>query len=176
MRLIPNILTVARIIGAFLLLLAEPFSRGFFVLYLFCGISDALDGYIARRFGLSSSLGATLDSIADCIFVFILLYRFLPVIFLPTWAWYWIGGICFIKICSLVIGILRYRALAFLHTYFNKITGAALFCFPVLYYFWGLEVTAAMLCTIATIAAIEELALNLSQKELQRDRKSLFMK
>lgn len=176
MGIVPNVITVARIMGSILLLLVAPFSGSFFALYLFCGISDMLDGYIARKFQLSSVLGATLDSLADCFFVFITLYVVLPVVSLPTWVLFWMGGIFLIKGCTFLIGILRYRALAFLHTYLNKITGAILFGFPVLYYFCGIETTSAVLCSIATLAAVEELAINLFKKELQRDRKSLFMK
>ncbi|MDD4844631.1 MAG: CDP-alcohol phosphatidyltransferase family protein [Anaerotignum sp.] len=175
MGLIPNIVTVARIIMAFLLLWTDPFSKGFFMLYLFCGVSDVLDGYIARRFQLTSPLGATLDSIADCVFVFIVLSIVVPRICLPLWVLLWMGGIFVIKLGTLVIGGLRYGALAFLHTYFNKAAGAGLFCFPVLYYFWGIK-AAAVVCTLATLAATEELVINLSQKELQRDKKGLFMK
>ncbi|MDD3394689.1 MAG: CDP-alcohol phosphatidyltransferase family protein [Anaerotignum sp.] len=176
MGVVPNVITIARMVGSILLLWVEPFSRPFFALYLCCGISDALDGYIARKFQLSSALGATLDSLADCFFVFITLYVLLPVVAFPRWVLFWIGEIFLIKGCTFLIGMLRYRALAFLHTYLNKITGAILFGFPVLYYFGGIEATSAMLCGIATLAAVEELAINLSKKELQRDRKSLFMK
>ncbi len=176
MRRIPNIITITRIMGSFFLLMTYPFSGLFFALYLFCGFSDILDGFLARRFQLSSSLGATLDSIADCIFVFIALYLILPEIFLPSWALLWIGWIFIIKGCTFVIGMLRYHGLAFLHTYLNKATGAALFCFPWLYSFWGIRATVGILCGIATIAALEELWINLSAKELQRDRKGLFIK
>lgn len=175
MGFIPNVITIARIVGSIFLLTVTPFSGSFFALYLFCGISDMLDGYIARRYQMSSPFGATLDSIADCVFVFIILYVILPVVSFPIWALYWMGGIFFIKACTFIIGILRFRALAFLHTYLNKIAGALLFTFPMLYYFWGIGATTALLCTIATVAAMEELIINTLQKELKRDRKSLFI-
>ncbi len=146
------------------------------MLYFFCGISDALDGYLARRFQLSSPLGATLDSVADCVFVFIVLAIVVPRICLPLWILLWMGGIFVIKLGTLVTGLLRFRGLAFLHTYFNKAAGGGLFCFPVLYYFWGITISAAIVCTLATLAATEELVINLSQKELQRDKKSLLIK
>lgn len=176
MGFVPNIITVARIIGSIFLLMVAPFSGSFFALYLFCGISDMLDGYIARRYKMSSSFGATLDSIADCVFVFIMLYVILPRVSFPIWLLYWMGGIFFIKACTFAIGILRYHALAFLHTYLNKAAGALLFTFPMLYYFLGIGATAVFLCTIATVAAIEELAINILQKELHRDRKSLVVR
>jgi len=36
-----------------------------FVLFLGAGISDAVDGFLAKRFGMTSELGAYLDPIAD---------------------------------------------------------------------------------------------------------------
>ncbi|WP_304509326.1 CDP-alcohol phosphatidyltransferase family protein [Anaerotignum sp.] len=176
MGFIPNVITIARIIGSVFLLSVVPFSGSFFALYFFCGISDMLDGYVARRYEMSSPFGATLDSIADCVFVFVMLYVILPVVSFPKWALYWMGGIFLIKACTFTIGIFRYQTLAFLHTYLNKAAGALLFAFPMLYYFWGIGTTAVFLCTIATVAAIEELGINILQKELQRDRKSLFLK
>src|SRR5438552_5017684 len=36
-----------------------------FVLFLAAGISDAVDGYLAKRFGMATKLGAYLDPLAD---------------------------------------------------------------------------------------------------------------
>lgn len=171
---IPNILTIARIIGSVLLLFVHPFSPSFIAIYLFCGISDFLDGFVARRYELTTSFGAILDSIADFVFVFIALYVILPVILLPTWILGWIAIIIFVKVCSLLIGALRYKALTFLHTYLNKITGAMLFGFVMLYSVFGLNMTAVVLCFVATVAAVEEFIINLTQKELQGIEKAIL--
>ncbi len=176
MKFLPNSITITRIIASLFLLITEPLSCSFFALYLFCGLSDILDGFLARRLGLISVLGATLDSIADCIFVFAALFTLLPNIAAPHWVLFWIGGIFLIKGCTFVIGIFRYGGLAFLHTYLNKVTGGALFCFPLFYAYGGITVTASILCGIATIAALEELCINIIEKDLQRDRKGLLFK
>ncbi|WMI81391.1 CDP-alcohol phosphatidyltransferase family protein [Anaerotignum sp. MB30-C6] len=174
MRHIPNAFTIARMVSSVFLLWVEPFSVWFMVLYFFCGISDVLDGFIARSFQLTSSLGATLDSVADWIFVCIVLYVTLPILVLPSWVLPWIGGIAFIKVCSLVLGVVRYGSLAFLHTYLNKITGSMLFGFPLFYSIFGMDDTAVVLCTVASVAAVEELVINITHRELKRDRKSIF--
>lgn len=49
MKQIPNIITIFRMIGSVALLLPKQFSTGFLLLYLLCGLSDVLDGYIARK-------------------------------------------------------------------------------------------------------------------------------
>lgn len=166
---IPNILTLMRITGAVLLLFIKPLSALFFIIYLICGASDALDGYIARKTNSTTPFGASLDSVADAIFIGAILCVFLPVLQFSWWIICWIGIIALIRIGSLVTGWLKYRALAFIHTYANKATGLMLFCFPFLYSLFGLTVTASLLCALASFSALEELAINLQSKELSRD-------
>jgi cardiolipin synthase len=64
---LPNLITLARImvvpivvwaIGTHEMLLA-------FVLFVLAGISDGVDGFLAKRFGMQSELGAYLDPLAD---------------------------------------------------------------------------------------------------------------
>ena len=174
MRAVPNVITAIRILGSFLLLLTVPRSPLFFGVYLLCGMSDVLYGYFARKCQVSSPLGATLDSIGDCAFVLTALYMLLPVIALPKWVVYWIGGIFLLKGCTFALGYLRYGGVAFLHTYFNKIAGAMIFCFPMLYGVMEIKPVSLLLCTVATFAAGEEFLITASAKELHRDRKGLF--
>jgi cardiolipin synthase len=64
---IPNILTVLRILitPVFVLFLIRDEHGYALLLFLFAGISDGLDGLIARMFNQRSDLGAVLDPIAD---------------------------------------------------------------------------------------------------------------
>jgi cardiolipin synthase (CMP-forming) len=64
---IPNILTVLRIliIPLFVILLIRDLHGYALLLFVFAGISDGLDGLIARMFNQRSDLGAILDPIAD---------------------------------------------------------------------------------------------------------------
>ena len=64
---IPNAITVVRMVVAFpllWLLVQERFS-GAFLLALVAGASDAVDGYLAKRYSWQSVLGGILDPIAD---------------------------------------------------------------------------------------------------------------
>ncbi|MCQ2463696.1 MAG: CDP-alcohol phosphatidyltransferase family protein, partial [Clostridia bacterium] len=98
-----NIITVSRIPFSVLLLVFSPFSVTFTVLYLLCGITDVLDGFIARKLHTQSEKGARLDSIADLIFAIIYAVRILPLLSVPYWIWIWTAVIAVIKIAGIVI-------------------------------------------------------------------------
>ncbi len=65
--LIPNLLTLARIASCPILVLLLYEHNYDLALYLFvaAGITDGLDGYVAKQFNCISSLGKLLDPIAD---------------------------------------------------------------------------------------------------------------
>ena len=64
---LPNLITVARFIIVPLVILAmiDGEMLTAFVLFLLAGVSDGLDGFIARNFNQRSELGAWLDPVAD---------------------------------------------------------------------------------------------------------------
>lgn len=171
---IPNLITASRILLSISLLFVEPQSILFFVIYAICGTTDILDGYIARRKKIATNLGSTLDSLADFIFICIMLIIYLPILKIPTWCMVCVAVISIIRLISVLIGFIKYKTFAFLHTYANKVTGILLFCFPLLYLIFGIAITCFLLSIIAVISAIEELTINITSKKLSRDIKSLF--
>jgi cardiolipin synthase len=64
---IPNALTFARLCSIpVIVLLIHARSFGFaFALFVAAGLTDALDGWVARRFNQKSEVGAYLDALAD---------------------------------------------------------------------------------------------------------------
>ena len=64
---LPNLITIGRLILVPLIvwLIASDLTVYAFAVFLIAGISDAIDGFIAKRFDLASELGAYLDPIAD---------------------------------------------------------------------------------------------------------------
>ena len=64
---IPNLITIARLLAVPLIVLLIGQERwGYaFALFAAAGVSDGVDGYIARRFHMRSELGAYLDALAD---------------------------------------------------------------------------------------------------------------
>lgn len=64
---LPNLITLARLLSvplAIWLILDERYGAAFWV-FIGAGLSDALDGYIAKRFDRRTRLGAMLDPAAD---------------------------------------------------------------------------------------------------------------
>jgi cardiolipin synthase (CMP-forming) len=64
---IPNVITIIRLflVPLVVLMMVQGRMQAAFVLFLIAGISDAVDGAIARRFDMKSELGAYLDPLAD---------------------------------------------------------------------------------------------------------------
>ena len=71
-----------------------PLTPLYFVIYTFCGISDVLDGWIARHMGAASDLVARLDSIGDLFFYTVMIIQLLPILWqlLPGAFWVLLGG------------------------------------------------------------------------------------
>lgn len=173
MRVLVNVITLSRIAGSLALLACAPLSAAYFGVYVACGASDVLDGWIARRAGVANAFGASLDSAADTVFTLALLVTLMPTAELPLLLWLWIGAIALVKLTSLAVGYARFRAYAALHTYANKATGIAVFSLPVLFALVGPPLAAAIVCALATLAAVEELVLTLSAPALDRERKGI---
>ena len=159
----PNICTMLRIVGTVGLLLIRPLTLPFYLLYTFCGITDVLDGTIARATNSTSEFGARLDSISDLIFYAVMIVKFFPILLevLPVWMWYCIGAVLVIRACSYVTAAVRYHRFASLHTILNKATGFCVFCLPYMlvqdFALRYCEIT----CVIAGLASTEEFLIHL---------------
>jgi len=68
---LPNLVTIARmvLVPAFIMLVVSNRPGWALGVFAAAGISDALDGFVARRFGQRSELGAFLDPVADKLLV-----------------------------------------------------------------------------------------------------------
>jgi cardiolipin synthase (CMP-forming) len=64
---IPNIITIGRILLVPVIVWAIASSQMAiaFAVFIVAGVSDAVDGFLAKRFNMSSELGALLDPLAD---------------------------------------------------------------------------------------------------------------
>ena len=152
--LIPNIITTLRILGAACLLLCNPAGVAFWVIYGLCGVSDMVDGYLARRLHAESKTGAVLDSVADMCFVACCAIRLLPILPIPTWLWIWAGVIVVIKLVNQVSALIVCRGFRFPHTMANKLTGLLLFI-AVPMTIWSI-IPLAIVAGVATFAAAQE--------------------
>ena len=153
---IANAITGIRILGSILLAFVPVFSVPFYAVYLTCGLSDMVDGTIARRTNSSSSLGAKLDTVADFLFAAVSLAKLLPYIPVPGWLLQWIATIALIKAANIGLGFIRNKKLVSVHSAMNKITGGLLFFFPLTLGSIELKYSAVTVCSIATVSAIQE--------------------
>lgn len=168
--------TMARMALAVVLVFLPLKSWGFHVVYALAGLTDAMDGWLARRTGTASDFGARLDSIADLLFFGVLLIRLMPVLWasFPAEIWMALAAVLLVRLAAYGVAAARYRRLVALHTWLNKLTGAAVFLLPYalamttgVVYSWGL-------CILAFAASAEELVIHLCQPGYQSDRKSVF--
>ncbi len=171
---IANIITCTRISAALLMILTKPMSAMFWGLYIYCFISDILDGYIARKKKIVSDVGAILDSVADTIFFFAVFISIIPVLTISRWLFWGIGIIALIRATSYIIGYAKYHSFISLHTWSNKLTGFALSISPLLLTIIDLKSLEIILGGIAFISAIEELLIIIWSKELNRDVKGIW--
>ena len=176
MKSIANYISIARIFLALTLFFVKPLSIVFFEIYLLCGISDVLDGYIARKTNTVSKLGDNTDSVADLIMVVVLIIVLYPIINPKVQIIVWIVIIGIIRVVSILVVFVKYKTFEILHTYGNKITGLVLFTFPLVLAFVQSDLLMYIVCLVASISAIEELLIHLWSNEFRTNKKSIFTK
>ena len=109
MHHIPNLISILRI------LLVVPTALALWrheyvlalVLMSIAGISDAVDGWLARRFNWMSDLGRALDPIADKLLVSVMIVVFLLQSLLPLW----VAAIVVTRDAIILLGAWLYRLL-----------------------------------------------------------------
>jgi CDP-diacylglycerol--glycerol-3-phosphate 3-phosphatidyltransferase len=169
-----NILTALRFLFAVGMVLAAPFSTAFWACYLGGGISDLLDGPVARALHFESDVGAKLDSAADLAFAAAIAVVILRNIQLPAWIWVCAGCVAAVRLASYGVGFVKYHTFSALHTYGNKATGALIFVVPILYALFGLTVSGVILCSVALFSSLEELIITISSPTLNRNCKGIY--
>ena len=151
-----NIITGFRIVFSIALLVCPALSPAFCVLYIAAGLSDVIDGIAARKTGTVSEFGSKLDTAADMVFITVCLIKLLPVLYVPVWLYVWIAVIALIKAANIAAGYIRQKAFISVHSVINKVTGGLLFVFPLTRAYMDLRYSAAVVCMVATIAAVYE--------------------
>lgn len=151
-----NALTLLRIVSGILLIPFPAFSIPFFAFYVIGGISDILDGWIARRTGTVSRTGAMLDSVADAVFFLIAAIRILPAIPVPRPVWFIIAAIAAVRVFTMIASRMLRIDPEMHHTDLSRATGLLLFLFPLTLSFIPIAVSYAVLSAIASAAAADE--------------------
>jgi len=176
MRHAANLVSVSRILFSFLLVPSLDNRPVFLAIYLYCGFSDVLDGYIARKTGTQSLAGARLDSLADFVMyaavVAILFIRAEAALtkFLPL-----LVALLLAKLGNVAIAWLKHGVfLIGLHTWGNKLTGFLAYLGPILLFYVQPEKFILPVLLVAVLSALEEGAIHLLSEDLDLNRKSLF--
>ena len=154
-----NIITCIRIICASALIFSPMFSSRFYILYILGGISDVLDGIVARHFGKETKFGARLDTIADIVFTAVVIVKVVQNINIPVWLIIWIACIAVIKCINIISGFVINKRFVSEHTVLNKICGVFLFAVPLCIGSFPWQTAAVLIiltCAAATIAAVQE--------------------
>lgn len=101
---IPNLLSFIRLllVPVFVTLFLKGNTTAAAIVFIFSGITDVLDGYIARKYGFISNLGKVLDPLADkltqfCAFICLYITELVPL---------WMPVVYFVKELATAIGAL----------------------------------------------------------------------
>lgn len=179
-KAIPNIITSIRIIGAITIIFIEPFSLAFFLVYGICGVTDVLDGFIARHFHLESKIGSILDSVSDLIFLGVMGFKILPTLIklLPVWNWVMIFIPIGFQFIGYIICAIKFKKFSAVHTYANKVMSAAIFFYP--FTFIGFipaiyETYVGVFGSVAIYASIEIVLIHIIAKGYNERNKSVFL-
>ena len=162
---IANIITGSRAVFSLPLLFISLSSPWFYIIYLFCGFTDMIDGAIARRTMSVSKFGARLDTVSDFVFMLICCIKILPILHIPLRLSVWIALIALTKIFTVTLVFIKKKKLISIHSILNKITGLALFLLPLSLRFIKSAYSISAICILATIAAIEEVYFAMKRQE-----------
>ena len=104
---IPNVISVARVVLVFpvIWLLLNQHYQSAMLLFFVAGISDALDGFLARQYRWQSRLGGILDPLAD---KFLLVSVYLCLGWLQVLPW-WLVGLVVLRDVIIVMGAVAYN-------------------------------------------------------------------
>ena len=173
---VANYITLGRIILTIILFFIKPLTGLFYTIYIACGLSDIIDGFIARRFKMQTEFGARFDSIADILFATITVVKIFPMLEIELDYMIWIIFILLLKVLCVGIVCMRYTTFGMIHTVMNKIAGFLLFISPLILKLVELKYIVMVLCVVTTIAVLDELAINITSKKLDLNRKGFFDK
>ncbi|MFP4973947.1 CDP-alcohol phosphatidyltransferase family protein [Paenibacillus sp. CN-4] len=177
---LPNILSCSRMVLSAGLAVTANNELLFLVIYMLCGLTDAADGYLARKWNGMTSLGAKLDSIADAIFTGMILYLIYMHMHGILSRLFILGVLLVlgIRVLNLLITKTKFGEWNVIHTLGNKMTGLALFAALPIFYTIGVTPTGGvvlkMIAVLALLASIEETSILLLSKRYDVNRKSLI--
>ena len=131
---VPNVLSFLRIalVPVFLWLLLEELFLAAIVVLAVAGLTDFLDGYLARKLNQTTKLGKMLDPVADRLYIFATLLALSATGYVP----WWLAGLVILRDVLMLVSLpvlasVGYRSLP-VHYLGKASTFALLYSFPLL--------------------------------------------
>jgi CDP-diacylglycerol--glycerol-3-phosphate 3-phosphatidyltransferase len=173
---IPNIISLSRIALSFSLFFVAQQPVFVFWIIVACGVTDALDGFLARRLHCESDLGARLDSLGDLLF-FSALVLYVVRYQMDAIQKYLLGiyAIFLIKTISLVVCTIKNHTTYSLHTYGNKLTGILVVVSICLILLTGKGHFTVVLVAVGVLSALEELLIMSLYEHPDVNIRSIFL-
>lgn len=171
-----NRITYLRILLVLSLLFLVKEQIAFFIVYGIAGLTDIIDGYIARKLHQESLLGAKLDSIADVLLSGIIFYymiQYLDQIYQIFYILFIAVFIC--KLIIIVLNYIKFHQWFIRHTISNKLSGILLFFIPFTVFFQVLNSYLWILFVISFITIIDELLIFLFSRDMNINQKNAII-
>ncbi len=175
---IPNFLSLYRLLAtpvlAYVAYLGE--EQIFFYWFLVNMFTDALDGFIARKFNMQTKLGAKLDSLADFAMYLLAMFAFVQLkwtVLSPYKISFFI--IFFYYMFIDIFALIKFKEIASLHLIISKINGIVQGGFFLLlflvgfnkFYYW-------IMFILATIGFVENMFFLIKLEKMSSKMKGVF--
>ena len=184
LKTIPNILSISRLILIPAMIIPayyidnEPNARFIFlIMFIIIGVTDKLDGTLARYLNQTTALGAKLDTIADMVFyplIALWLYRFESGVVGEWWNLiYFLLALYFFK---MITGKIKFGYVPAFHTIGAKTFSASLYFFMIIAMLDSdlAKSIFPLLCVIGFINQIEETYILLTRDSVDENIRSVF--
>ena len=149
----------------------------FLGMFILIGVTDKLDGTIARYLNQTSHLGAKLDTMADMVFyplIALWLYRFSPQV-VEGW-WYLVYVLMALFFIKMVLGKQKFGEIPVFHTIGGKTFAASLYFFMIIAILYPNLASQVfpVLCVIGYINQIEEMYIFITRDSVDENIRSVF--
>ena len=169
---IPNCLTAARLLGAVIMMFISAMTPLFLVVYAISGLTDAVDGYAARKLGGETEFGSKLDSVSDLAFYSVMLIKTFPFLYaeLPHLIWWFVLSVMAFRLLIYIVNAAVKKELLSSHSYLNKASGFMLFCLPFIVGSDFLTPYSWMLVGVCWVAAFWEVTYSIYHAHFKKDK------
>jgi CDP-diacylglycerol--glycerol-3-phosphate 3-phosphatidyltransferase len=180
---IPNILSVARFPLSALLLFLTSYTIHFIFVFIVIGVTDVLDGFLARKYGWGTPLGAKIDGFADAFFAICTLVALVSLQIYQQFTWYviaMIGFVALLKLFNLLVTKMKFGIWSSIHTIASKVTQVPFFFIVIFIVITGqialwLNAVLFIMLGLVLFADLEETIIIVFSTQFDPDAKSMFL-